>query len=397
MDLAFLDAYSTFRDEVRQFIGANLSASVRRRVEHMQLVDRHAHTEWHRCLLRNGWAGPSWPKEHGGTGWSLEQQFVFEQELAAHHAPRQIFFGLDMLGPLLMEHGDATQKERFLGDILSGETWWCQGFSEPGAGSDLAALRCRAELDGDEYVINGSKIWTSGADRADWMGGLFRTDSTGRKQLGITLLLVPMDAPGLNVHPIRMFDGDYEVNQCFFDQVRVPVHNRVGPEGEGWSMAKYMLGVERLGIADVARTKVQLKRLERIAKLETSGTARLFDEAWFHAEFYQTKAELMALETTEHRFLFDPAYADTLGAEASILKIRGSELQQRVTEFIVQALAHSALPDMPEPDLGSNRLPSVPEHAAFAAHGYFNHRKVSIYGGSNEIQKNIVAKAVLGL
>jgi len=229
------------------------------------------------------------------------------------------------------------------------------------------------------------------------MGGLFRTDSTGRKQLGITLLLIPMTAPGLSIHTIRMFDGDYELNQCFFDEVRVPITNRIGPEGDGWSMAKYMLGVERLGIADVARTKAQMKRLKYIVSIESPGGDKIIDNAELRTEIWQTETELMSLETTEHRFLFDPDYADNLGAEASILKIRGSELAQRVTELVVHAMAYSALPETIDPEPGSNRSRSVPEHARYAAHGYFNNRKLSIYGGSNEIQKNIVAKAVLGL
>ena len=397
MDLAFLDAHAEFRNEVREFITSNLSATARYQVERMQIVDRDVHTEWHRCLLRKGWAAPSWPTEHGGTGWSLEQQFIFEQELAANHAPRQIFFGLDMLGPLLIEHGDDVQQQKFLPGILNGEDWWCQGFSEPVAGSDLAALACRAQRDGDEYVINGTKIWTSGADKADWMGGLFRTDNSGRKQQGITVLLVPMNAPGLSIHPIRMFDGDCEVNQCFFDSVRVPLENRVGPENDGWSMAKFMLGIERLGIADVSRTKAQLHRLKHILALEALNQNRLIDDPRFAQDLCRTETDLMALETTEQRFLFDAAYADNLGAEASILKIRGSELQQRVTELVVEALAHSALADVAAQLPGSNQATNVPEHATGAAHAYFNHRKVSIYGGSNEVQKNIVAKAVLGL
>ncbi len=395
MEIRLSDSLEAFRGEVSAFIEENLPDDIRRRVERQEFLDRDTHLRWHRTLLEKGWAAPSWPRDHGGTGWSLAEQYVFEQALAAHDAPRMIAFGFDMVGPMLIRFGTETQKRRFLSKILCGEEWWCQGFSEPNSGSDLASLQCRAERDGHEYVLNGSKMWTTSAHFSDWMFGLFRTEHAERKQLGITVLMLDMKSPGLTIQPIITFDGGHEVNQCFFDEVRVPVTQRIGDEGAGWSIAKYVLGLERLGIAEVARSKAMLARLNRIAHTERSNGLPLARDPSFAQRLAGLEIDLLALEATEQSFLFDPALGEALGAEASILKIRGSELQQSVSELTVDALGYYALPR--EPDAGSNREQVPPRSAGLVAETYFNLRKISIYGGSNEIQKNIVAKAVLGL
>ena len=397
IDLAFKDEYPAFRQEIRTFIADNLTEEMRGSVERAEFLGRALHTEWHKRLYEHGWGAPNWPVEYGGTGWSLGEQFVFEQELAAHYAPGLIYFGLDMVGPMLMEFGTEAQKQKFLPPIASGDLWWCQGFSEPSSGSDLASLQCRAKLEGDHYVVNGTKIWTSGADIADWMFGLFRTDNRGKKQQGITVLLIDMQSEGLSFQPIKTFDGGAEVNQTFFDDVSVPIEGRVGEEGKGWSLAKFLLGFERLGIAQVARSKAMLQRLKRIAATETSGGVPLIEDELFANHLAEVEVALAVLEATEHRLLFDPDRGGELGAEASILKIRGTDLQQRVLELTVEALGYYALPDVAPLPHGSNEEPIGPDFAAFASEAYFNHRKISIYGGSNEIQRNIVAKAVLGL
>lgn len=398
MHLKLSDELEAFREEVSQFIHDNLSEDIRRRVERSEFLDRESHVRWQQRLLAKGWAAPSWPKEHGGTGWSLAEQYVFDQELAAHCAPRMIWFGFDMVGPMIMAFGTEEQKQRFLPPTRTGELWWCQGFSEPNSGSDLASLQCRAVREADEYVLNGSKMWTSGAQIADWMFGLFRTDRGGKKQLGITMLLLDMKSPGLSIEPIITFDGAHEVNQTFFDDVRVPVQNRIGDEGKGWAIAKYVLGLERLGIAEVPRSKAMLARLKQIAGIELSDGEKLIEDRAFTDQIFSLEIELLALEATEQRFLFDPVYGEDLGAEASILKIKGSELQQKISELTLEALGYYALPKLPaEVAEGTNEEPIGPDHAALAAETYFNLRKISIYGGSNEIQKNIVSKAVLGL
>ena len=397
LDLAFKGDYQDFRRDVGNFIDEHLTAEMRAKTERAEFLGRDLHTQWQKALEAHGWGAPNWPTQYGGTGWSLAEQFVFEQELAARYAPPLIYFGLDMVGPLLIDVGTDAQKDFFLPAIRSGDLWWCQGFSEPSAGSDLASLQCRAVLDGDHYVVNGSKIWTSGADIADWMFGLFRTDNSGKKQLGITLLLFDMKTPGIMITPIRTFDGGTEVHQTFFDNVKVPVAGRVGEEGKGWTLAKYLLSYERLGIAQVSRSKAMLSRLKRLSATEMLGGEPLIDDDVFATHIAEVEFKLAALEATEHRFLFDPDRGGELGAEASILKIRGTDVTQRILELTVEALGYYAFPDVEPLPEGSNEASIGPDYAAFAAAAYYNHRKISIYGGSNEIQRNIVAKAVLGL
>ena len=394
MDFPFDDAIERFRHEVRAFIAASLPEDIRLRVQHGQELDRDTHMRWHRVLLAQGWAAPGWPLEHGGAGWDLARQFVFDQELSAAFAPRLLPFNIDMVGPMLIHFGTPEQQRRFLPAALSGEHWWCQGFSEPNAGSDLAALACRALPDGDAYVVDGTKLWTTNAHCADWMFALVRTDSSGRKQQGITLLLIDMRSPGLGIHPLRTFDGGFEINQCFFDAVRVPMSLRIGAEGEGWAAAKFLLSLERLGIAEVARSKAMLARLRALAAQPLAGGTPADDA--FHARLDELEMDLVALEVTERRKLFDPRAVD-LGAEAAILKLRGTEIQQRISEYTLDWLGPWACVGTPPAPVAGANLPVPPAAAEHAAAHYFNLRKISIYGGSNEIQRNIVAKAVLGL
>jgi len=396
MDLVNDPALDAFRAEIRAFLRANLTDDIRRKVMEGGYLSREAHTRWHKVLQKQGWIAPAWPVEHGGCGWPLAKQYVFEQEFALAYAPRAVIFGVEMVGPLLIEYGSAAQKARYLPGILSGDEWWCQGFSEPGSGSDLASLACMAVRDGDHYMINGTKLWQTAATEADMMFGLFRTDSSGRKQQGITVLLVPMKSKGLSLRPITLLDGGQEVAQCFFDDVRVPVANRVGEENQGWGCAKFLLSIERLGIAEVARSSAMLNRLKGIVEQPDAHGRRLADDPEVANEIAEIEIDLMALEATEYCMLFDPAAGADLGAEASTLKLMGTQVQQRISAATMAAAGPYAQAMASGLD-GDNASRIGPDFAEPATRGYFNLRKISIYGGSNEIQKNIVAKAVLGL
>ncbi len=403
MDLTFNAEAEAFRDEVRDFIRANLPDDIRRKVASERMdVQRDDQQRWHRILYRRGWACPSWPLAYGGTGWTDQQLYLFERELALGDAPRPLIYGIQMLGPTLIAHGTEEQRQRFLPDMASGEVMWCQGFSEPNAGSDLAALQCKAERDGDSYVINGSKTWTSEGHIADWMFGLFRTDSSGRKQHGITLLMLDMKSPGITVRPILLFEGTHEVNQVFFDNVRIPVAQRLGEEDQGWTVGKYLLSLERFGTAEVSRSMASLARLKRLAARQISAGRPLIEDPAFADKIAEAEIELRAVEVTELRFLFGAGGSEGLGAEASMLKVRGTEAQQRILELAMEAMAYAAQAEVPaeppaDPIWGDNLGDGELAAAAEASRAYFNFRKTAIYSGSNEIQKNIIAKAVLGL
>ena len=395
MNLNFSDEVETFRHEVRTFIEESLPDDIRRKVsaERMDLP-RDDQMRWHKILHDKGWACPAWPKEYGGTGWSDEKSYVFEREIALCDAPRPLTFGVGMLAPTIMEFGTDDQKDRFIPPIAKGDVLWCQGFSEPNAGSDLASLQCKAVRDGDEYVVNGSKTWTTDGHICDWMFGLFRTDNSGKKQQGISVLLVELENPGITITPIITFDGSCEINQVFFDDVRVPVTNKLGEEHDGWGIGKFMLGLERFGTAEVSRSLASLGRLKRLAATTIRNGVSLMEIPAFAEKISQAEIELRALEVTEQRFLFRPGGADAMGAEACMLKIRGTEMQQRIYELTVEALGHDAHIALAE----DVRAPAgFPEDAGHATRAYFNFRKTSIYAGSNEIQKNIIAKSVLGL
>ncbi len=398
MDIQFSAEGEKFRDEVRRFLRENLPDNIRDAVrsERMDLpVDEQR--RWQGILAEKGWGAPSWPKEHGGAGWTDEQFYIFEREMALNDAPRPLSFGIQMLGPTLLHFGNEEQKRKFLPGTLRGDILWCQGYSEPNAGSDLASLKTRAVLEGDRYVINGSKIWTTDAHTADWMFGLFRTDSSGKKQDGITFLLLDMKSPGLTVRPLIMFEGTHEVNQVFFDNVKVPVSQRIYEEGKGWTVAKHLLSLERFGTAEVSRTLASIARLKRLAARIPAGEGTLLDDPDFAQRVADAEMELRALELTELRFLFAPT-GESGGAEASMLKIRGTEIQQEVFGLTVEALGQYA---QAAPGTGADEVPAdlLAEfrRGAAASRTHFNFRKTSIYAGSNEIQKNIIAKAVLGL
>ena len=384
-----------FRKEVRAFFAANLSENLRRAMLTGLPLDRELSDRWHNILLAKGWAAPNWPKEYGGAGWSLKQMYIFDQERAAAWAPLPVIFNIDMVGPLFIRYGTPEQNARFLPRVLSAEDHWCQGFSEPGAGSDLASLKCRAVRKDDRYVINGAKLWQTAVYDADMMFGLFRTDTSGKKQQGISVLVLPMDSKGLSLREVILLDGMERVAQCTFEDVEVPAENLIGEENQGWGIAKYLLTLERLGIAEVAASRACLVRLKALANAETRGNEPLFLDSTLMAEIAAVEADLDALEATEYRFLFDPQSNGELGPESSILKIQGTLIRQRLTELtmvVAGPFAQTTAMELPtsEPDAARSFAPWATRH-------YLNFRKISIYGGSNEIQRNIVAKAVLGL
>jgi alkylation response protein AidB-like acyl-CoA dehydrogenase len=393
MDLSYSTEERAFAEEVRAWVAANLSPATREKVLNAKHLAREDYVEWQRQLAARGWAAPNWPRAHGGTGWSAVERHIFEEVLTEAGAPPPIPFGTHMIGPVLMAFGSEAQKRRYLPRILTLDDWWCQGFSEPGSGSDLASLRTRAHLDGEHWVVNGQKTWTTLAQYANLIFCLVRTDAAAKKQEGISMLLIDMSAPGVSVRPIITVDGGHEVNEVFFDEVRVPRENLVGEAGKGWTYAKFLLSHERTSIAQVGRSKRELKRLKAIAAAEGVDRTPAFRDKIAGLEI-----ELMAHELTTLRMIAAESAGKAPGAEASILKIRGSEIQQTLTELMVEAVGPYALPFDPQSrEAGWNGRPIGPDYAAPLAPDYFNYRKVTIYGGSNEIQRNILAKAVLGL
>ena len=396
MDLTYTGDDLAFRDQVRAFLAAELPADLRHKVTHHLRLQKDDYVRWHRILARQGWAAPGWPQEYGGPGWTPVQRHIFEEECARAGTPPVLPFGVNMVAPVIMAFGSEAQKAYFLPRILSCVDWWCQGYSEPGAGSDLASLKTTAVRDGDHYVVNGQKTWTTLAQHADMIFCLVRTDPGVRKQEGISFLLIDMHAPGVTVRPIVMLDEDHEVNEVFFDNVRVPVGNLVGQENRGWTYAKYLLGHERTGIAAVGRSKRELARLKTLARREHKNGAPLLRDPLFGAKVAELEIELMALEMTVLRVLADAHKAP--GPEASVLKLRGTEIQQRLTELMVEAAGPLALPFDPD-YLEGERAHSaiVDDFAAPLLPHYFNYRKTSIYGGSNEIQRNIISQMILGL
>jgi alkylation response protein AidB-like acyl-CoA dehydrogenase len=398
MDLQFTKEELAFRDEVRAFIEANVPADARRKVLEGLEVSRDDTVRWQQILHRKGWGGPNWPKEFGGTGWDPIHQFVFEEESAAAGAPYLLPFGLKMVGPVIMRFGNPAQQQRFLPRILSGEDWWCQGYSEPGSGSDLASLKTRAERKGDRYLVNGQKTWITLAQYANWIFCLVRTNPAAKPQSGISFMLIDMKSPGVTVRPITLLDGSHEVNEVWFEDVNVPVENLVGEENSGWTYAKFLLGHERANIAGVGTSKRQLARLKRIASKERKNGRPLLEDPVFAAHVAQIEVELMALEITNLRVLSAEAERRAPGPEASLLKIRGSEIQQAISELMMKAVGPYALPFLREARRGGGSNEAVgPEYAAPLAATYLNMRKTSIYSGSNEIQKNIIAQIILGL
>ena len=402
MELVLNPEESAFQKEVRDFLRTSIPPEIKRKVDLGLKLVKDDYVVWQKILHERGWIAPSWPKEYGGPGWSPVQRYLYEEELAAASSPRLITFGLKMLGPVLVEFGTDDQKARYLPRILSSEDWWCQGFSEPGSGSDLASLSTRAVRDGDHYVVNGQKTWTTLAQYADWIFCLVRTSTEGKKQAGISFLLIDMKTPGVTVRPIKTLDGGQEINDVFLEDVRVPVDNLVGKENDGWTVAKFLLGHERFGIAGVARSKKQMERVREIASKEMKRGRPLIEDARFREEMAQVEIDLTALEMTELHLLSEQAAGRKPGPESSILKLKGTQVQQAITELLLEAVGNRAAvfdpaildDDWPGP---GNDGPAIPEHAATVASHYFNWRKASIYGGSNEIQRTIIAKAILGL
>ena len=396
MDLRLTPDEVAFRDEVRAFVRDKLPADLARKVREHRRLGKADYMRWQDILAARGWLAGHWPKEFGGCSWTPVQAHLFDEETAVAGAPRLIPFGLNMVAHVIMAFGSPWQKETFLPRIRENKDWWCQGYSEPGAGSDLASLKTRAERDGDHYVVNGQKTWTTYAQHADWIFCLTRTSSEGRKQEGISFLLIDMRTPGISVRPIITINGEHEVNEVFFDNVRVPVANLVGEEGKGWTCAKYLLGFERTGIARLGESRRDLESVKRVAREQMKDGRPLIEDARFAARVAQVEIDLMALEVTVMRVL--SARGKAPGPEASILKIRGTEIQQAVSALQMDALGPWSLPFVHSAMALEQAADGVgPEHANPVAAHYFIQRKVSIYGGSNEIQRNIISQMVLGL
>ena len=400
MDLRFTPDELAFRDEVRAFFREALPTNIRRRMELGQRQSKEDIVTWQRILNAKGWAVPHWPIEWGGTDWGPVKTYIFKEEMQLAPAPDPLSFNVNMVGPVLVAFGAEEQKRRFLPKIANLDIWFCQGFSEPGAGSDLASLKTAARLDGDHYVVNGQKIWTSRAHNADWMFCLVRTDPAAKQQRGISYLLIDMKTPGLTVRPIHTIDGEHHFNEVFFDDVRVPVENLVGEENKGWTYAKYLLGNERVGIARIGQSKYRIQRAKELADQVMIGDVPLGQTERFREKVAAVEVELKALEITQMRVIANARHLPP-GAQdpaSSVLKLKGTELQQAATELLMEVAGSYALPNQPEYLWGTpTEDPIGPEWAATIAPDYFITRAASIYGGSNEIQKNVIAKRILGL
>ena len=398
MNLDYTDSDQSFRHEVQNFIQDNLPADIKAKIDAKQKLTKDDYMAWHKILHSRGWVAPNWPVEFGGPGWTPLQCHIFDEEIGLAGVPRVLPFGVAMVGPVIMEFGTNAQKEYYLPRILSSEDVWCQGYSEPGSGSDLASLKTSAVRDGEEYVVNGSKIWTTSAHWADLIFCLVRTDTKAKNQEGISFLLIDMHDPGIDVRPIITLDGGHEVNQVFFEDVRVPIANLVGEENKGWTYAKFLLKHERAGIAAIGSQKRQLNRLKEIARAEQSNGQPLIEESRFRDKISRAEIDLMALEFTELRAVSTANQGGVPGTEVNLLKIRGSEMQQKISELLIEAVGYYANPFIPDSfQAGWNEEPIGPNYAATLAPEYFNWRKSSIYAGSNEVQKNIISKMVLGL
>jgi alkylation response protein AidB-like acyl-CoA dehydrogenase len=400
MDLRFTAEEAAFRLQVRQFFQAALPADIRTKSLLGQRLSREELKRWQRILYDKGWATPAWAPEWGGTGWNAVQQYIFKEELHMAPAPEPLSFNVNMIGPTLIAFGTEEQKRHFLPNIASLDYWFCQGFSEPGAGSDLAALRTQARREADQYVIDGQKLWTSTAHHADWCFLLVRTDPTAKKQQGITYLLMDMKSPGITVRPILTLDGNHETNEMFLENVRVPVANRLGEENEGWDYAKYLLGHERSGISRVGVSKMRLRRAKQMAQHIMIGVHTLAEDEGFRVRVAAIEVELKALEITQMRVISESTRTPSgkPDPKTSILKMKGSELQQAATQLLLEVAGYDAI------EYDGQFLRGLAESARdeedwalTAAPNHYFARHVTIVGGSNEIQRNILARAVLGL
>jgi alkylation response protein AidB-like acyl-CoA dehydrogenase len=388
MDLNYSAEEAAFRDEVRAWIGANLDPAARDKVLSYRELSKDDLLGWHKTLARKGWVAPGWPKEWGGTDWTVVQRYIFEEECGAAGCPPIVPFGVRMCAPVLLRFGTDAQKQRFLPRMYHGEDFWVQGYSEPGAGSDLASLKTRAVREGDHYVVTGQKIWTTLGHYGDWIFCLVRTDAkTEKRQDGISFLLIDMTSPGITVRPIILMDQGHEVNEVFFDEVQVPAENLVHEENRGWTVAKFLLGYERMGTGNIAVCKRELARVKELA-----ATTGMLDDVRFRDRLTRVEVELMALEITNLRFLDQLRGGRPPGAEVSLLKIKGTEIQQALTELMMQTAGPLATIFRPV----AAGAPFDTFTAALFPR-YCNVRKATIYAGSNEIQRNIIAKATLGL
>jgi alkylation response protein AidB-like acyl-CoA dehydrogenase len=403
MDLSYTLEEESFRAEVRQFMAAELPADTRDRVHLGRRLHKDELVQWQKILHRRGWGAGIWPEEFGGAGWSIVQQHIFEEEGAIAGAPAQLPFALRMVAPVLMAFGNPAQQSFFLPRIVSGDDWWCQGYSEPGSGSDLASLRTTAVRHSKHYLVNGQKTWNTLGQFADWIFCLVRTSGEARPQQGISFLLIDMKTPGVSVRPIITLDGEHEINDIFFDDVKVPVENLVGEENKGWTYAKFLLSHERTSNAGIGNCKRSLAHLKTIAATQMLRGKPLIEEPRFRDRITQVELELMALEITNLRLLSaEAAGSGVPGPESSILKIKGSEIIQHLAELQMRALGHDALPYVRDAlELGWPAPAPLAEHyfdyAPPLSGQYFNQRKTTIYAGSTEIQKNIISKRILGL
>ena len=397
MDLSFSKEDLDFKQEVTNFLDANYPEDIKEKQDKRLPLEKEQFIRWQKLLTSKGWFAVNWPSQYSNfPELSLTQKYILQNVLADYNTPVTLPFGVGMCAPVIYSFGTDEQKEKHLPGILNSDVWWCQGYSEPGSGSDLASLKTKAERKDDTYVVNGSKTWTTLAQHADWIFCLVRTETTDIKQEGISFLLIDMKTPGIDVKPIITVDGSHEVNMVFFDNVEVPVENLIGEEGQGWNIAKFLLMHERGGIAGISGLKRELARLRDLSASTIVGEGTLLNDPSFRSKIEETDIELKATEYTELRTLSSMSQGGSPGAEASILKIKGTELQQKISELFVEMLGYYAHPFFNENELGSNESIG-PEYAGPVMPHYLNYRKVSIYGGSNEIQKNIISKAILGL
>ncbi len=393
MDLAFTPEEQKFREDIRAWVHANLPADIQHKVRNALRQTRDDMQRWAKILGKKGWLGHGWPKEFGGPGWNAVQKHLFEEECALAGAPRVVPFGPVMVAPVIMAFGNAEQQARFLPGIASGEVWWSQGYSEPGSGSDLASVKCKAERVGDKFIVNGQKTWTTLGQYGEWIFCLVRTSNDGKPQTGISFLLIDMKSPGVSVKPIVLLDGEAEVNEVWFDNVEVPANNLIGEENKGWTYAKHLLSHERTNIADVNRSKRELERLKKIAKAEG-----VWEDTRFKDEIAKLEVDVVALEMLVLRVLSNEKSGKNSLDIAGLLKIKGSEIQQRYAELMMLAAGPFAMPfieEAMEAGWQGDYPGGVPGNAPLAS-TYFNMRKTTIYGGSNEVQRNIVAQFVLG-
>ena len=398
MELPYDTEQLKFRDEVRAFMCSNAPPRLSKKARMGMRFEKEDLKCWHRILHQQGWIAPKWPREHGGAGLDPIHVHILDEEAFAAGMPRLQAFGIGMVGPVIINFGNDQQKARYLPSILSGEEFWCQGFSEPGSGSDLASLKTRAEKNGDNYIVNGQKTWTTQAHWADWMFCLVRTDRDVKQQEGISFLLIKMNTPGITVQPIITLDGEHQVNEVFLENVRVPCTNLIGEENKGWDYAKFLLANERTGIAGVGQSKAEFARLREIAKIEKRRGRALIDDPLFKIKLAELELKLRALEITNLRMLIEEKEKGAPGPMSSMLKIVGSEVQQEVATLTMEAVGTYAAPFLPESlETHWNGESIGPDYAGHATPNYFFRRKASIYGGSNEIQRNIISKHILGL